>query len=119
MMPRLAKLISERSTKSKSYSTSPLGHAWKRINAKGSKEVDSSSNGAGSAGSPLAGQTKRLQHPYEQLEEVETLTSGNSRRTSKTEDIESGIPILEMQEFGELLERRLDIEFTVPKFSFH
>lgn len=117
-MPRLLKLISDRRAKSKSRSSSPLGYLWKRIKAMSSKDTGSSTSGSGGPRSHVAEERFRLKHPYEPLWEVGTVASGTSERISSSEDIELGMPTLEDQEFTNLLEQRLNIGFTVPRFSY-
>ena len=88
MMPRLVKLISARRAKSKSYTTyttSPLGHAWKQISAIARKNDITS--GAGGTDSEAAEETTSIKRPDERWGEVENTTSGSSRETSRTEDI--------------------------------
>ena len=116
MMPRLVKLISDRKAKAKSYSASPVGQAWKRKVATTVK--DDHSSGAGGASSCTAEETTRLVQPYEQLEGAQNMTSGSSSGISRREDIESAMADLDVQNFSDLLEQRLNIEFTVPKFSY-
>lgn len=114
MMPRLVKLISDRRAKSRSYSTSPLGHAWKRKKANDS--TDESSSGAGSAGSHTAEQTIRLKRPYEQLEDEESNSSDSRIEIRRTEDIE--LAMFDVQEYGDILEQRLNVGFTIPRLSY-
>ena len=117
MMPRLLKLISDRIAKSKSHSISPLGQAWKRKMANDGDDEDSS--GLGGADSHAAEQTARVKRPYEQLGEEEYKTSGSNIGTSSTEDVESAIwDSLDVRNYGELLEQRLNIGFIVPEFSY-
>ena len=117
-MPRLLKLISDRKAKSKSYSTSPLGHVWKRIKAKSSKDTASSSHEADDAGLHVADERSRLKHPHEELWEVRTVGSGSSGRLSRAGDMELGMPTLGEQDFTDLLEERLNIGFAIPGFSY-
>lgn len=116
MMPRLVKLISDGRAKSKSYSTSPLRHAWKRRIANGGK--DDNTSGAGSAGSHAAEDTLRLKRQYEQSGEAENVTSDSSQKILWTEDLELASPTSDVRNFSDLLEQRLNTGFTIPKFSY-
>lgn len=118
MMPRLVKLIADRRAKSKSrsYSASPLGQALKRIATIVGK--DYSSSGTGSASSHAAEETTRLKRPHEQWEGGESMISGSRKATARSEDIEAAMLDLNVQHFSDVLEQRLDIDFTVPRFSY-
>lgn len=117
MMPRLVKLISERKAKSKSYSTSPPGHAWKRTMAKMGK--DENSSGSSGDSSHATGETNRLDTSYEQLGEEEYKTSGSSIGILRTEDIELAMSgPLDVRSYGDLLEQRLNVGFSLPQLSY-
>ena len=116
MMPRLVKLISDRRVKSKSYSTPPVGQAWKRKFAILGQDDDSS--GTGGAGLHAIERTTRIKSPYERLGKAATVASGSSGRVSETEDVELAMPTLDARRFSDLLEQRLDIGFTIPEFSY-
>ena len=116
MMPRLLKLVSDRRANSKSYSNSPQGHTWKRKKIIAGKEI--SSSGAGGASSDATEETTRLERPYEQLGVSEDITSGDSRGISWTDDVELAMPESDVRHFSDLLEQRLDMDFTVPTFSY-
>ncbi len=116
-MPRLLKLISDQIAKSKSHATSPLGQAWKRKMANDGDDEDSS--GLGGADSHEAEETTRLKRPYEQLGEEENKTSGSNIGTSSTEDVESATrDSFDVRSYGELLEQRLNIGFTLSHLSY-
>lgn len=118
MMPRLVKLISDRRAKSRSYSKSPPGHAWKRKIANGG--TDENRLGAGSAGSHTAEEKTRLKRPYERLWDEEINASDRSIDIRNNDDIESAAwGPFDVQIFGELLEHRLNVGFTLPKLSSH
>ena len=117
MMPRLLKLISERRAKSKYYSTSPLGQAGKRKIAIAGK--GDSSGGAGGASSDASEATARLEGPFEQTwwgsEDV------SSSGTFRNDDIELAMPDfapLEVGYFSDVLEQRLNMDFTIPSLSY-
>lgn len=120
MMPRLVKLISDRRAKSKSHSTPPLGQVWKRKTT--DDDSDESPSGVTSSGSRTAKRIIRLQHPYEQLGDElgdeESYTSGNGVDIPRTEDVELAMRSpFGAQSFGDLLEQRLNVSFTLPSFS--
>lgn len=120
-MPRLLKLISERKAKSKSKSpsASPLGHAWKRKLANGAKvETSSEAGGAGSHAAEEEEET-RLKRPYEQLGEEGHKMSGGSTGMSRSEDVEFAMwDRSDVRSYGDLLEQRLNLGFTLPQFSY-
>lgn len=120
MMPRLVKLIADRRAKSKlksrSYLASPLEQAWKRVATIAGK--DYSSSGTGSASSQSAEETTRLKHPYEQWEGGQSMISGSRKARPRSEDIEAAMLDLNVEHFSDVLEQRLDIDFTVPRFSY-
>ena len=116
-MPRLLKLISDRKAKSKSYSTPPLGHSWKRRAANLGK--DGTSSGTSSAGSHTTEETARLKRSHEQWGEEESETSGSSIGIPRTEDIELAMrDPFDVVRYGEFLDQRLNVDFAPPKFSF-
>ena len=114
MMPRLVKFISDRRAKSKPSLTPPPGQFWKRNITDGSTDEDSS--GTGSAGSHPIAQTARLKYPYEQLGSREYNASDDSIETGRTEDIE--LAMWDVRSYGDLLEQRLNVGFTIPQFSY-
>ena len=116
MMPRLLKLISDRRAKSKYYSISPLGQPWKRKIAIARK--GDSSGGAGGVSSDGTEDAARLERPYEQIWGLEDVSSSGSRGRLGTDDIELATPELEVGDFSDVLEQRLNMEFTVPSLSF-
>ena len=116
MMPRLLKLISDRRAKSKYYSTSPLGQASKRKIAIVGKRDDS--GGAGGASSDGTEEWTRLERPWEQIWGSEDVSSSGSRGRSINDDIELAIPGFEARHFSDVLEQRLNMEFTVPSLSY-
>ena len=116
MMPRLLKLISERRAKTKYYSTSPLGQAWKRkitIAGKGDN-----SGGAGGVSSDGTEETARLERPFEQTWVSEDVSSDGSEGGLRNDDIELAMPELEVRHFSDVLEQRLNMEFSVPSLSY-
>ena len=116
MMPRLLKLISDRRAKSKYYSTSPLGQAWKRKIAIAGK--GDNSGGAGGAGSDVTEVTARLEGPFEQAWGSEEVSSLGSRGRLSNDDIELAMPEPEVRHFSDILEQRLNMEFKIPNLSF-
>ena len=117
MMPRLAKLISERRAKSKSYSTSPLGQAVKRKIAVPGKYY--SLSGAGSGSSDATGEeASRLKRPYDPFGGAEDVTSGSGRGRWRPDDIELAMPEFDERHFSDLLEQRLNMGFSVPRLSY-
>ena len=118
MMPRLVRLISERraksksKSKSKSYPTPPPGHAWKRKIANGGQDESSS-------GVPTTEESARLNYPFDQLGEEEAMMSASTDETLIVEDAEMATwgPV-DIHDYGELLEHRLNIGFTLPRFSY-
>lgn len=117
MMPRLVKFISDRRAKSKLYSTPPPGHVWKRKIANDS--TDEGSSGVGSAGSHPARLTARLIHLYEQMGGEEDNAGDSSIETRRIEDIELAMgDISDVRSYGDLLEQRLNVGFTLPQFSY-
>ena len=116
MMPRLMKLISERRARSKYYSASPLGQAWKRkitIAEKGDN-----SGGAGGVSSDGTEETAKLEGPYEQTWGSEDVSSGGSEVRQRNDDIELAMPELEAGHFSDVLEQRLNMDFTIPSLSY-
>lgn len=116
MMPRLLKLISDRRAKSKYYSTSPLGQAWKRNIAIAGK--GDNSGGAGGASSDGTEETSRLDRPFEQTWGSEDVSSDGSIGMLRIDDIELAMPEPEIRHFGDVLEQRLNMAFTVPSLSY-
>ena len=116
MMPRLLKLISDRRAKSKYYSTSPLGQASKRKIAIAGKRDDS--GGAGGASSDGTEEWARLERPYEQAWGPEDVSSGGSRGSLRYDDIELAMPGFEIRHFSDVLDQRLNMEFTLPSLSY-
>ena len=115
MMPRLLKLISERRAKSKYYSTTPLGQALKRKIAIAGK--GDNSGGADGVSSDGTEETTRLE-PYEHTWGSEDASSGGNRGRLRNDDIELAMPEPEVRHFGDVLEQRLNMEFTIPRLSF-
>ena len=116
MMPRLLKLISERRAKSKYYSTSPLGQAGKRkIAIAGKGDNPSGAGGVSSDGTEV---TARLERPYEQPWVPEDVSSSGSEGRLRNDDIELAMPEPEVRYFSDVLEQRLNMEFTLPSLSY-
>ena len=116
-MPRLAKFISDRRAESKLYATPPPGHVWKRKIANDS--TDKGSSEVGSAGPHPARHTARLIHLYEQMGGEENNAGDSSMETGRTEDTELAMwDISDVRSYGDLLEQRLNVGFTLPQFSY-
>ena len=116
MMPRLLKLISERRAKSKYYSTSPLGHARRQKIA--IAEKGDNSGGAGGVSSDGTGETARLERPFEEAWESQDVWSVGSEGRLSNDDIELAMPEFEVRHFSDVLEQRLNMEFTLPSLSY-
>ena len=116
MMPRLLKLISERRAKSKYYSTLPLGQARRQKIAIAGK--GDNSGGAGGVSSDGTGETARLERPFEDAWGPQDVSSGGSEGRLSNDDIELAMPEFEVRHFSDVLEQRLNMEFTVPSLSY-
>ena len=80
---------------------------------------DEDSSGLGGADLHAAEEPTRVKRPYEQLGEEEDKTSDSNIGISSTEDVESAIwDTFDVRNYGELLEQRLNIGFTLPHFSY-
>lgn len=85
--------------------------------AKMAKEENSS--GSSGDSSHATGETNKINDPYEQLEEEEYKTSGSSTGILRTEDVELAMSSpLDIRSYGDLLEQRLNVGFSLPQFSY-
>ena len=118
MMPRLVKLISERRAKPNptSDSNSPIRRAWRgKIQH---VVIDDSASGEDGAGLHAAEERTRLGHLHQHWGGADPMTSDDVGGTLGTGDVELAMPIFDVRDFSDLLEQRLNIDFTVPGFSY-
>ena len=118
MMPRLVKLISDRKAKPKptSYSNSPIRRAWRRkIQHVG---IDDSASGEDRASLHAVEGENRLGRLHQQWGGAGPMTSDDVRGNLGTGDVELAMPIFDVRDFSDLLEQRLNIDFTVPRLSY-
>lgn len=80
---------------------------------------DENSSGSSGDSSHATGETNRLDTSYEQLGEEEYKTSGSSIGILRTEDIELAMSgPLDVRSYGDLLEQRLNVGFSLPQLSY-
>ena len=118
MMPRLAKLISDRKAKPKPtvYSESPVRRAWRRKVLRAS--MDDSSSGEDGAGLQAAEERTETERLRPQWGGAYTVTCDDGRGAPRTGDVELAMPMFDVRDFSALLESRLNIDFTVARFSY-
>ena len=81
-------------------------------------KVENSSGSSGDS-SHAAEETTRLKRSYEQSREEESKTSGSSLGMPSTEDVELAMwGPLDVRNYVELLEQRLNVGFSLPQLSY-